>query len=151
MCKCLFYRTNFFRGRNGRILISLKHINRWIASRDLFCFITNEINTGVNHSCQIQARNDDTIAKILYLIYTVWHFATPILVFFSFLDSRVSGHVTQIFISYVYLEIKVTRFFRGCQILEGSDKFSQSYHPYRILCKLASGHALICLSCCFLL
>ena len=29
--------------------------------------------------------------------------------------------------------------------MEGSDKFSQSYDHYRILCKLASGHALTCL------
>ena len=47
-----------------------------------------------------------------------------------------SGHVTQI----------STGFIRGCQILQGSDKFSQSYDHYKILCKLASGHALICLS-----
>ena len=38
------------------------------------------------------------------------------------------------------------RFFRDCQILEGSDEFSQSYDHYKILCKLASGHALTCLS-----
>ena len=31
--------------------------------------------------------------------------------------------------------------------MEGSDKFSQSYDHYKILCKLlASGHTLICLS-----
>ena len=30
--------------------------------------------------------------------------------------------------------------------MEGSDKFSQSYDHYKILCKLASGHALRCLS-----
>ena len=30
--------------------------------------------------------------------------------------------------------------------MEGSDEFSQSYDHYKILCKLASGHALTCLS-----
>ena len=30
--------------------------------------------------------------------------------------------------------------------MEGSDKFSQSYDHYKILCKLATGHALTCLS-----
>ena len=44
----------------------------------------------------MQARNDDTITKIPYSIYTVWHLGTPFLVFFSFLDSTISGHVTQI-------------------------------------------------------
>ena len=65
----------------------------------------------VNHSGQIQARNDDTITKILYLIYTVWHLATPFLVFFSFLDSTISGHVTQISDFLRYRKIKVTNYF----------------------------------------
>ena len=30
--------------------------------------------------------------------------------------------------------------------MEGSDKFLQSYDHYKILCKLASGHALTCLN-----
>ena len=30
--------------------------------------------------------------------------------------------------------------------MEGSDKFSQSYDHYKILCKLASGDALVCSS-----
>ena len=80
-------------------------------------------------------------------MYSVWHLATPFLVFFSFLDSTISGHVTQIFDSYVTGKLRLPgyRFFRGCQILEGSDKFSQSYDRYKILiCKLASGHALTC-------
>ena len=64
----------------------------------------------VNHSGQIQARNDDTITKILYLIYTVWHLATLFLVFFSFLDSTISGHVTQISDFVRYRKIKVTDF-----------------------------------------
>ena len=75
----------------------LKHLMAWL----------NLCLMWVNHSGQIQARNDDTITKILYLIYTVWHLATPFLVFFSFLDSTMSGHVTQI----------STGFIRGCQIL----------------------------------
>ena len=64
----------------------------------------------VNHFGQIQARNDDTITKILYLIYTVWHLATLFLVFFSFLDSTISGHVTQISDFVRYRKIKVTDF-----------------------------------------
>ena len=64
----------------------------------------------VNHSGQIQARNDDTITKILYLIFTVWHLATLFLVFFSFLDSTISGHVTQISDFVRYKKIKVTDF-----------------------------------------
>ena len=32
----------------------------------------------------------------LDLIYTVWHLAIPFLVLCSFLDSTISGHVTQI-------------------------------------------------------
>ena len=37
----------------------------------------------------------DRITKILFLISTVWHVATPFLVFSSFLDLTISGHVTQ--------------------------------------------------------
>ena len=99
----------------------------------------------VNHSGQIQARNDDTITKILYSIYTVWHLATPFLVFFSFLDSTISGHVTQISDFLPYRKIKVTDFSEVGMILEGSDKFSQSYDHCKILCKLAFSHALTCL------
>ena len=43
-------------------------------------------------------KSDDTITKILYLIYFVWHLATPFLVSFSFLDSTISGHVIIIII-----------------------------------------------------
>ena len=78
-------------------------------SRVLLCLITNYIKS-VNHSGQIQTRNDDTITKILYLIYTVWHLATLFLVFFSFLDSTISGHVTQISDFVRYRKIKVTDF-----------------------------------------
>ena len=59
---------------------------------------------------EIKARNDDTITKILYLIYTVWHLVTPLLVFFSFLDSTISGHVTQISDFLPYWKVKVTDF-----------------------------------------
>ena len=59
---------------------------------------------------EIKARNDDTITKILYLIYTVCHLATPFLVFFSFLDSTISGHVTQISDFLPYWKVKVTDF-----------------------------------------
>ena len=79
-------------------------------SRVLFCLITNYIKKRVYHSGQIQARNDDTITKILYLVYTVWHLATLFLVFFSLLDSTISGHVTQISNFLRYIEIKVTDF-----------------------------------------
>ena len=47
---------------------------------------------------------------MLYLIYTVWHLATPFLLFFSFLDSIISGHVTQISDLLPYRKIKVTDF-----------------------------------------
>ena len=47
---------------------------------------------------------------MLYLIYTVWHLATPFLVFFSFLDSTISAHVTQISDFLRYRKIKVTDF-----------------------------------------
>ena len=63
------------------------------------------------------------MTKMLYLIYTVWHPATPFLVFFSFLESIISGHVTQISDLLPYRKIKVSDFFEVCQILEGSDKF----------------------------
>ena len=79
-------------------------------SRVLFCLITNYMKKRVNHSGQIQARNDDTITKILYLIYTVWHLATLFLVFFSFPDSTISGHVTQMSDFVRYRKIKVTDF-----------------------------------------
>ena len=79
-------------------------------SRGLFCLITNYMKKRVNHSGQIQARNDDTITKILYLIYTVWHLATLFLVFFSFLGSTISGHVTQMSDFVRYRKIKVTDF-----------------------------------------
>ena len=79
-------------------------------SRVLFYLITNYMKKRVNHSGQIQARNDDTITKILYLIFTVWHLATLFLVFFSFLDSTISGHVTQMSDFVRYRKIKVTDF-----------------------------------------
>ena len=79
-------------------------------SRVLFCLIANYMKKRVNHSGQIQARNDDTITKILYLIFTVWHLATLFLVFFSFLDSTISGHVTQISDFVRYKKIKITDF-----------------------------------------
>ena len=79
-------------------------------SRVLFCLITNYMKKRVNHSGQIQARNDDTITKILYLIFTVWHLATLFLVFLSFLDSTISGHVTQMSDFVRYRKIKVTDF-----------------------------------------
>ena len=50
------------------------------------------------------------MTKILYLIYTVWHLATPFLVFFSFLDSTIIGHVTQISDFLRYRKFKVTDF-----------------------------------------
>ena len=43
-------------------------------------------------------------------MYTVCHLATPWLVFFSFLDSTISGHVTQISDFLRYRKIKVTDF-----------------------------------------
>ena len=43
-------------------------------------------------------------------MYTVGHLATPFLVFFSFLDSTMSGHVTQISDFLCYRKIKVTDF-----------------------------------------
>ena len=118
-------------------------------SRDLFCLITDQIKTWVNYSGEIQARNDDTIIIIiiiiiiiLYSIYTLWHLATPFLVFFSFLDSTISGHVTQISDFLPYRKIKVTDFSEVGMILEASHKFSQSYDHYKILCKLDFCHAL---------
>ena len=51
------------------------------------------------------------MTKILYLIYAEWHLTTPFSVFFSFLDSTISGHVTQIFDFLRYRKIKVTDFF----------------------------------------
>ena len=50
------------------------------------------------------------MTKILYFIYTVWHLATPFLVFFFFLDWAISGHVTQISDFVRYRKIKVTDF-----------------------------------------
>ena len=43
-------------------------------------------------------------------MYTVWHLATPFLVFFSFLDATISGHVTQITDFLGYRKIKVNDF-----------------------------------------
>ena len=40
----------------------------------------------------------------------MWHLATPCLVFFSFLYSTISGHVTQISDFLLYRKIKVTDF-----------------------------------------
>ena len=55
-------------------------------------------------------KNNDTITKILYLIYTVRHSAIPFLIFSSFLDSTISGRVTQISAFVRYRKIKVTDF-----------------------------------------
>ena len=67
----------------------------------------------------------------------MWHLATPFLVFFSFLDLTISGHVTHIS-DFLRGKLRLP-IFLGCQILEGSDKFSQSYDDYKILFKLALG------------
>ena len=71
----------------------------------------------------------------------MWHLATPFLVFFSFLDSTISGHVTQISDFLRYRKIKVTDFSEAAKFW----KVLLNDH-YKILCKLASGHALTCLS-----
>ena len=42
--------------------------------------------------------------------------------------------------------VLITTVFSMVEILKGSDKFSQSYDHYKILCKLASGHALTSMS-----
>ena len=47
----------------------------------------------------------------MYLISTVWHLATPFLVFFPFLDSTISGHVTQMSDFLRYKKIKFTDIF----------------------------------------
>ena len=47
---------------------------------------------------------------LIYGLYTVWHLATPFLVFFCFLDSIISGHVTQISDLLPYRKIKVSDF-----------------------------------------
>ena len=54
------------------------------------------------------SENDDTMTKILYFIYTMWHLATPFLVFFSFPDWTISGHVTEISDFLRYRNFKVT-------------------------------------------
>ena len=94
-------------------------------SRVLFCLITNYMKKRVNHSGQIQARNDDTITKILYLIFTVWHLATLFLVFFSFLDSTISGHVTQMSDFVRYRKIKVTDFSEVAKFLKVPINFNK--------------------------
>jgi len=43
-------------------------------------------------------------------IFTAWHLATSFLVFFSFLESTISGHVTQISGFLRYRKVKVTDF-----------------------------------------
>ena len=48
------------------------------------------------------------MTKILYFIYTVWHLATPFLVFFSFLDRTISGYVTEISDFLHYRNFKIT-------------------------------------------
>ena len=68
---------------------------------------------GVNHSGQNHARNHDRITKIMYLISTVWHLATPFLVFSSFLGLTLTGHVTHKygFLRNVNRKIKFTDIF----------------------------------------
>ena len=73
-------------------------------------------------------------------IYTLWHLATPFLVFFSFPDTIISGHVIQISDFLRYRKIKVTDFSEAAKFW----KVLLNDH-YKILCKLASGHALTCL------
>ena len=60
--------------------------------------------------------------------------------FFSFLDSIISGHVTQISDFLRYRKIKVTDFSEAAKFW----KVLVNGH-YKILCKLASGQALTCL------
>ena len=68
---------------------------------------------GVNHCGQNHARNHDRITKIMYLISTVWHLATPFLVFSSFLGLTLTGHVTHKygFLRNVNRKIKFTDIF----------------------------------------
>ena len=56
---------------------------------------------GVNHSGQIHARNHDRITKIMYLIATVWHLATPFsssFLFFPGLDLNWSRDTQKCFL-----------------------------------------------------
>ena len=62
---------------------------------------------GDNHSGQIQARNHYRITIIMYIISTVWNLATPFLVFSSFLELTLTGHVTQ---KYGFLSNKKIKF-----------------------------------------
>ena len=70
-------------------------------------------------------KNNDTITKILYLIYTVRHFAIPFLIFSSFLDSTISGHVTQISGFVRYRKIKVTDFSEVAKFLKVPINFNK--------------------------
>ena len=125
MCKCLFCRTNFFRSRKGENINFFKDVSRSIASRDLFCFITNLVNTRVNHSSQIHARNGDTLVNTVFHIHCVaFRSAVFSVLFLPGLDNKWSRYTDIYFLP--YSKIKVTGFFRGCKILDGSSKFSQS-------------------------
>ena len=53
----------------------------------------------------------------------MWHLATPFLVFFSFLDSIISGHVTQITDLLPYRKIKVTDFSEVAKFWKGLINF----------------------------
>ena len=48
-----------------------------------------------------------TLSKIMYLIPTVWHLATPFIVFSPFLDLTLTGHVTH---KYGFLSNRKTKF-----------------------------------------
>ena len=80
----------------------------------------------------------------LDLIYTVWHLATPFLVLVSFLDSTISGHVTQISGFARYRKIKVTDFSELAKFWEVLINFHKVMINIRFYAKLASGHALTC-------
>ena len=70
----------------------------------------------------------------------------PIFSFFSFLDSIISGHVTQISDLLPYRTIKVTDFSEVAKFWKVLINFVKvMMYDYKILCKLASGHALTCL------
>ena len=85
------------------------------------------------------------MTKILHLIYTVKHLATPFLVFFSFLDSIISGHVTQITDLLPYRKIKVTDFSEVAKFWKGLINFVKVMIIIRFMQIITSGLALTCL------
>ena len=96
-------------------------------SRVLFCFSNCKLIKNASRTILVRFMQGhyDRITKIPFLLSTVWHLATPFLVFSSFLDLAISGHVTQNSDVLRNKKIKLTDFSEAAKSWKGLVNFQK--------------------------